>query len=116
MKTSTVIKALSVIALTVGATVTMAAADSYSETVVTTSAQGLQTATVSFADLDLSTAKAQETLYYRLSSAAHRVCGSTDYRRTGSVRQAAENKNCYNNAMERALSQTARGQVASLSN
>ncbi len=108
-----VTKTLTAVAFSVAASVSMsAAADNYSETTVSTSAEGLQTMTISYADLDLSTAAAQETLYYRLSSAARKVCGSSDVRRTGSVRQAAENKSCYENTLAQALSQTTASQVA----
>ncbi|RLA57858.1 MAG: UrcA family protein, partial [Gammaproteobacteria bacterium] len=55
----------------------------------------------------------QETLYYRISSAARKVCGSSDFRRTGSVKQAAENKSCYESTLSQALSQTTASQVAS---
>ena len=106
-------KTVSAIAFSIAASVSMtAAAESYSETTVSTSAQGLQTLTVSYADLDLSSADAKETLYYRLSGAARKVCGSSDFRRTGSVRQAAENKSCYENTLAEALSQTSAAQVA----
>jgi len=106
-------KTVSAIVFSIAASVSMtAAAESYSETTVTSSTEGLQTVTVSYADLDLSAADAQETLYYRLSSAARKVCGSSDIRRTGSIKQAAENKSCYENTLADALSQTSATQVA----
>ena len=106
-------KSVSAIAFGIAASVAMtAAADNYGETMVSTSAEGLQTMTVSYADLDLSTAEAQETLYYRISRAARKVCGSSNLRRVGSVKRVAENKSCYENAMAQALSQTTAAQVA----
>ncbi len=86
-------------------------ADNYSETLVTSS-QHLATETVSFADLDLSSAEGQEALHWRLASAAREVCGSTDVRITASVRQAAENRECSERALNDALSQVSAGRLA----
>jgi len=108
-------KKLSVVTFGLVAALSMTAvADSVNETTITTSANGLRTATVSFADLDLTTAAAQETLYYRVSGAARKVCGSSDVRRVGSVKIAAENKACYDTTLEQAMSDTHASQVASI--
>lgn len=93
----------------------MAMAGSYNETVVTTTAKGLRTATVSYADLDLNTASAQQTLHFRISNAAEKVCGSVDRARAGSLAQATENRSCYNNAMNAAMRDISNGQVAVVS-
>ena len=93
-----------------------ASADVYGETVVTTSAEGLQQVAVSYDDLDLSSAKAQETLHYRISRAAEKVCGPTNPRAAGSITQATENKQCFESAMSDAMSQMTTSQVASTSN
>jgi len=114
LNNKTMIKTLSAFAFGIAASVAMtAAADNYGETTVSTSAKGLQTMAVSYADLDLSTAEAQETLYYRISRAARKVCGSSDFHRIGSIKLAAENKSCYENAMAEALSQTNPSQIVS---
>ena len=54
---------------------------------------------MSYADLDLNDAEGRETLDYRVRAAAREVCGSTDYRITGSVSQANENKECAERAI-----------------
>ena len=87
----------------------------YHETVVTTSAEGLRTATVSYADLNLSTAKARETLHYRISRAATKVCGSHNLREVGSLARASRNRSCYNSAMDETMSNLSNGQVAIVS-
>jgi len=121
MKNSTISKILgtAVIGLVASASVMANPAfnteTSYGETVVTTTAEGLRTATVSYADLDLSTAKAQETLHYRLSYAAHKVCGSSDRSDAGSLGQASKNRSCYNSAMDGAMSNISNGQIAIVS-
>lgn len=87
-------------------------ADAIPETRVQTTAEGLRTLTVSYADLDMGSPEAQETLYYRLRSAAEEVCGSSDFRETASLRQASANKSCFNDTLDDALSQASAGQVA----
>lgn len=93
----------------------IASADSYHETVVSTSAEGLRTATVSYADLDLSNAKARDTLHYRIKNAARQVCGSAYRSHAGSLAQASKNRSCYNDAMEDAMRSLAAGKVAVVS-
>ena len=93
------------------ASVAVSAAD-YSQTHVTTSTEGLRTTTVSYADLDLSSAEAQETLRRRLSRAALKVCGSPNLRITGSLARAAENQNCSDNAVAEAMRSIAATEVA----
>ncbi len=116
MKNSTMTKILCTAVFGVAASVSvMASADTYNETVVSTSAQGLRTATVSYADLDLNTAKARETLQYRISNAARKVCGSVDRSHAGSLAQASKNRSCYNGAMNDAMSSLSNGQVAVVS-
>jgi UrcA family protein len=91
---------------------TGASAEGYSETVVSTQAQGLQTVTVSLSDLDLSKSEGIETLHQRISRAARRVCGPSDYRQAGSFRLAAANKACYNDAVAEGMSQIDNVQMA----
>ena len=81
--------------------------------VVTSSARAPQQLAVNFGDLDLSSAKGQEVLYYRLSRAAEAVCGSDNVRITGSVSQATRNASCHDEALSRALSEVHRTAVAS---
>ena len=91
---------------------TGASAAGYSEMVISTQGQGLQTATVSFSDLDLSNSDGIETLHQRISRAARRVCGPSDYRQAGSLRLAAANKACYNDAVAQGMSQLDNVQMA----
>ena len=113
MKTSALTKIVGSAAFALVATVSMAAnAGTYDETLVSTSAEGLRTITVPYEDLDLSNATGQETLAARISTAARRVCGTTDYREAGSLRQASDNKVCYQNAMAQAMSATLAPQFA----
>ncbi len=118
MKNSTITKVLFTAAISIAASASVMAnpafqtETSYGETVVTTTAEGLRTATVSYEDLDLNSAKAQETLHYRLSYAAHKVCGSSDRSDAGSLAQASRNRSCYNSAMDEAMSNVSNGQVA----
>ena len=93
----------------------MATAGSYNETVVTTSAEGFRTTTVSYADLDLNKASARESLNFRISSAAEKVCGSKNRSSVSSLAQASKNRSCYNNAMEEAMRNLSNGQVAVVS-
>ena len=69
--------------------------------------------TVSFEDLDLTSEKGQETLYYRLSRAAETVCGSANVRETGNLGHAARNADCQDAALSRALSEVNASAVAS---
>ncbi len=93
----------------------MTMAGSYNETVVSTSSEGLRTATVSYADLDLNNTEARETLNFRISRAAEKVCGSVDRSLAGSLGQAAKNRSCAKNAMGEAMRNLSNGQVAVVS-
>ncbi len=93
----------------------VAMAGSYNETVVTTSAEGFRTATVSYADLDLNNDSARETLNFRISNAAEKVCGSVNRSSAGSLAQASKNRSCYNNAMDEAMRSLTNGLVAVVS-
>jgi len=113
MKNSIVTKTICSLLFGLTATVSLvAAADDYNETRVTTSAEGIRTATVSYADLDLSDAHGREVLQYRISAAAHKVCGSSQRSDAGSLAQASKNRNCYNGAMNDAMRSLSEGQVA----
>ena len=92
-----------------------ASAESLEVTHVTTTQEGLQQATISYEDLDLSTSKGQEAMYFRISAAAEQVCGSKNPRDAGGITQATENKVCYERAVSEAMSQLNATQVASIS-
>ena len=92
-----------------------ASAETYETTQVTTTVDGLQQAAVSHADLDLTTVRGQETLYFRISAAAEQVCGSSNPRDAGGMTQATENKVCFQRAMSEAMAQINADQVAAIS-
>jgi len=116
MKISTVSKILCTAVFGVAASVSvMAATETYNETVVYTSAEGIRTASVSYADLDLNTAKARDTLHYRISNAARQVCGRIDRNGAGSLDQVSKNRSCYSGAMSDAMRTLSNGQVAVVS-
>lgn len=117
MKTNVINRTLAAAVIGIAAGVSLnASADIYGETVVTTSAEGLQQVTVAYDDLDLTSAKAQETLHFRISRAAEKVCGPTNPRAAGGITQATENRQCYESAVSDAMSQMTASQVASTSN
>ena len=91
-----------------------ASAENFEVTQVTTTQEGLQQATISYDDLDLSTTKGQEAMYFRISAAAEDVCGSSNPRDAGGITQATENKVCYDRAMSEAMSQLNATQVATI--
>jgi UrcA family protein len=103
-----------VFAITAGIS-TVASAGSTNETVVTTSVEGFRTATVSYTDLDLNNADARQTLNFRISSAAEKVCGSVNRASVSSLAQVSKNRSCYNRAMDEAMRNLSDGQVAVVS-
>jgi len=60
-------------------------------------------ASVSYSDLDLSTAAGLATLYSRLQGASIVVCGSRFLRKAGSLRQSRYNKQCYRDVLSKAV-------------
>ena len=88
-----------------------AGAESVTEVTATAIAQPAQV-TVSFEDLDLTTARGQETLHYRIASAAREVCGSNDLRRVGNLQIVNRNQTCYEESLSRAMSAIPAAQVA----
>ena len=116
MKTTSFSKVIfsAVIGFAAGISTTVMA-DGYGETHITTTAEGLRTTTVSYADLDLTDPKGKEVLNFRLRRAARDVCGSPDIREAGSIRQAHENKTCFHHAVANAEQQASASQVVVVS-
>jgi len=105
MNTALVTRQLIAVAATTAALLSLqVSADNYSETLIK-SPKAVRMETVSFDDLDLSSSKGQQSLYFRISSAARAVCGSSDHRITGHLRSAVDNQACYERAVSDALSQ-----------
>jgi UrcA family protein len=116
MKTNTMSKVLCGAVIGIATAVSMAAsAGNYSETVISTSAEGLRTTAISYADLDLVSTEGKATLEHRISRAAREVCGPSNYREAGSLRRATENKSCYESAVARAMEQVFSPQLAAIS-
>jgi UrcA family protein len=117
MKNFQISKVLCGAVFSIAAGVAMTAnADNYSETYVSTTAEGLRSISVSYADLDLSDQEGRNTLDRRVSSAAEKVCGPSNYRQAGSLRQATENRSCYRDAMADGMKQTSSEQIAVIGN
>lgn len=104
-KTPTFSKVFCAALFTVAAGISAVAhAGDYSETLVTTTAEGLRTTSVVYSDLDLSAPDAQKVLKRRLNRAALKVCGSPSRHDTaGSLARAFENRQCADNAVATAL-------------
>ena len=105
--------ASAVIGIAAGFAMTASAGD-FEVTQVTTTQDGLQQAAISYDDLDLSTARGQETMYFRIGAAAEQVCGSSNPRDAGGITQAAKNKVCYERAISEAKSQINPSQVVTI--
>ena len=83
---------------------------------VTTSMEGIREAAVSYSDLDLTSTNGREALEARIARAAEQVCGSKHARKAGGVRFAAENKRCFDRAVDQAMAQLPVNQVAANGN
>lgn len=106
--------ALGIIGLTAGVAMNVQA-ERYGETIVSTSAQGIRTATVEISDLDIASTAGFETLGFRIQNAARVVCGPADYRRAGSLKRARVNRECATAAFDDAMSQISGAGLASVS-
>jgi UrcA family protein len=80
------------------------------------SSQMIETQSISipYADRDLATDTGRANLLGKIKRAAKEVCGPTGSREAGGLRFASRNRECYENAMEAAVSQVETGQLASL--
>lgn len=58
---------------------------------------------VSYADLDLASEVGMTVLYRRLQNAAKKVCGPLNYRQAGSLTLLRLNRQCYENALDKAV-------------
>ncbi|GHD38472.1 hypothetical protein GCM10007053_29140 [Halioglobus pacificus] len=105
--------AFAVLGISAGVAMT-ASAENYETTRVTTTAEGLQQAAIGHNDLDLTTVRGQEALYFRISEAAEQVCGSSHPNDAGGITQATENKICYQRVMSEAMAQLNANQVATI--
>ena len=60
---------------------------------------------VSFSDLDMKNPMAQKVLYRRLKLAANEVCGPVSVHQAGSFSDAREGRQCYRQALDKAVSE-----------
>lgn len=93
-----------------------AAAEANQEQALSSRAIETQSVSVAYIGSDLNTDEGRAGLYNKIKRAARQVCGPTGAREAGGVRYASRNRQCYEDAMEAALSQVETGQLASLAN
>ncbi len=105
---------LGVVGIAAGAAMNVQA-ERYGETIVSTSAEGIRTATVEISDLNIATAAGFQTLGFRVQFAAEKVCGPDDLRRAGSLQRARLNRECARAAYDEAMSQVGGSSLASVS-
>ncbi len=103
MKTATLISIRTALFAFAASLSVIATAGNDSASRVTITAEGLRTTTVSYADLDLGSAEAQDTLHRRFRRAALKVCGSPNRSTAGSLAQAAENRDCAENVVAQGM-------------
>ena len=75
-----------------------------------------QSISIAYNDSDLATDEGRANLYGKIKRAAKAVCGPTGARDAGGLSLASRNRECYQSAMEAALSQVDTGQLVSLAN
>lgn len=75
-----------------------------------------QSISIPYAGSDLATDKGRANLYGKIKRAAKEVCGPISSREAGGLSIASRNRQCYESAMEAAVSQIETGQLVSLAN
>ena len=75
-----------------------------------------QSISIAYNDSDLATDEGRANLYGKIKRAAKAVCGPTGSREAGGLSLASRNRECYQSAMEAALSQVDTVQLVSLAN
>jgi UrcA family protein len=75
-----------------------------------------QSISIAYNSSDLATDEGRANLYGKIKRAAKAVCGPTGSREAGGLSLASRNRECYQSAMEAALSQVDTGQLVSLAN
>lgn len=112
MKNST-INTIAAAALTLGAASTpVFATDVVGETVIQGNA--VQIERIEYERGELATQAGRQTLERRIENAAERVCGSRDFREVGSLRLVAQNRACFDTAVNDALGQLDTAQLATI--
>ena len=93
-----------------------AQAGEFSGETTTTRVQYTAQKSVNYADLDLSSEEGRDALAGRISEAARDVCGSVDYRMTGSLKTASRNRRCAIDAFADAMSRVSSGTSVAVRN
>jgi len=75
-----------------------------------------QSISIAYNGSDLATDEGRANLYGKIKRAAKAVCGPSGSREAGGLSLASRNRECYQSAMEAALSQVDTGQLVSLAN
>lgn len=58
---------------------------------------------VDYTDLNVDKESGAETLYRRLQHASKRVCGVESFKTAGGIRELAEQRRCYHDALDKAV-------------
>ena len=105
------ILAAATISLVAGFSMT-AAAGQFDETLVQGDSAEMQTVRVQYLPSDLATEEGRKILHSRIERAAKKVCGPTNLRDAGGLRNMSRNRQCYDQALQAASSQIGFDQVA----
>ena len=102
---------LSVAALTLTAGYSIgSAAEVVSETVIHGSA--LQSQSVSYSKVELQTTDGRMAVERRIERAAEKICGPQGLYQAGGISRAAKNRECFDQAVDHAMSQIGADQLA----
>ena len=113
MNKTTIKSILSVAALTFTASYSIgSAAETVSETVIHGSA--LQSQSVSYSKAELQTSDSRAVVERRIERAAEKVCGPQGFREAGGLSRAGKNRECFDHAVDDAMSQIGADQLATL--
>ena len=74
----------------------------------------VQTVSVPYYSAELGDAEGLASLHARIRSAAREVCGPTGLRQAGSLSMSSRNRQCYEDAVDAAVSQIGSGQLAAI--
>ena len=111
MNKTTIKSILSVAALTLAAGYSIgSAAETVSETVIHGSA--LHSQSVSYSKAELQTSDGRAVLERKIERAAEQVCGPQGLYEAGSLSRAAKNRDCFDQAVNDAMSQIGADQLA----
>jgi UrcA family protein len=91
------------------------AAEQFDEAIVYGPDQGMTSVTVQYHASDLATEEGVLELHSQIKRAAKGICGPTGLRMAGSLSEMARNRECYEEAVEVAISQVGSSQLAALS-